>query len=301
MHPPSPGTADQAAVYVRTASGDADSIDEQLRVCRAFATTHGYELRDEHQFIDNGASGQTTDLPGWSRMLRELDSPAGPTFHVLVLTDLSRVARSEPKLIEHWVNHLAQLGVRIECADGAYPQPVSKTAASGYFRERIEAARADWERTDVGERLPRERAQARLRYAVRYFSSRAPYGFVRVPEHDTPDGWQEAARTGNCCLTAATDGSAAVVQRIFTCLAGGQSLGRIAAELNESGTPAPHGAARWTRSHIARIARNPISVGDLVWSVAGPRDGSHTAEGWVANPPVTRALFDQVQLRLNRR
>lgn len=301
MHPPTAGTPNQAAIYVRSATENASSIEEQLRVCRAFAATHGYELRQEHEFIDNGAGGHTTDRPGWSRMLRELRTPADPPIRVLVVPDLSRVARSDPRLMAHWIYHLAGLGVRIECAYGAHTQPVSGTAVGGYMLEQLQALRTDWERNAICNRLSRGREQARLRRAGRYFSGRAPYGFLRVPEHDTPDGWHEAARTGNWRLAPATDGSAAVVHRIFTCLAAGQSLGRIAAELNESGTPAPHGAARWTRSQITRIARNPISVGDLVWSVAGPVGGSHIVQGWIADPPVTRALFDQVQLRLNRR
>jgi DNA invertase Pin-like site-specific DNA recombinase len=301
MHAPTAGTPRQAAIYVRSATGETNSIEEQLRVCRAFAATHGHELREEHVFVDRGVSGLAIDRPGWSRMLREPGAPADPPIRVLVVTDLSRVARSEPRLIAHWIYHLAGLGVRIECAHGAHPQPVSGTAVGGYMLEQLEAVRTDWERNAICNRLSRGREQARLRRAGRYFSGRAPYGFLWVPEHDTPDGWHAAARTGNWLLAPATDGSSAVVHRIFTCLAGGQSLGRIAAELNESGTPAPHGAARWTRSHITRIARNPISVGDLVWSVAGPVGGSHIVRGWIADPPVTRALFDQVQLRLNRR
>jgi DNA invertase Pin-like site-specific DNA recombinase len=297
MHRPKPTSSPIVAIYVRSSTAGRTSIEEQLTVCRAYAGLRGYTVAEEYVYVDDGASGSQTDRPGWARMLHDAELEGGAPFQVLIMREINQIGRFEdPRMIDCWIDRLRLLGVRVECTDASSPSadPIA------YFLQEIERVRDSHERQAQIRRMARARECARRRRAGRYVSAPAPFGFALIPEHHTAYGWREAVRSGNWLLARADDGSAEVLQRIFVALADGMSLPRLAAEMNASGTPAPRGASRWTASRIRRIVRNPVNVGDMIWPRADPDGGPLFVAGYVANPPVSRELFDQVQRRLRR-
>jgi hypothetical protein len=189
------------------------------------------ELRQEHEFIDNGAGGHTTDRPGGpdARNCGRCRSP----------DPRPRRPRSQPCGALRSPTHgtgstIGWSRCALECAYGAHTQPVSGTAVGGYMLEQLQALRTDWERNAICNRCPGAGAGAAPPRGP-VFSGRAPYGFLPVPEHDTPRRLARGRPYGNW-RSPGTDGSAAVVTRIFTCLAAGTVARRIAAELTRSGT-----------------------------------------------------------------
>ena len=87
-----------AAIYVRKStdqSGVADeakSVRRQIEHARAYAAGHGWTVRDEYSFVDDGISGaEFANRPGFVRLMAAL-RPRAP-FEVLIMSEESRLGR----------------------------------------------------------------------------------------------------------------------------------------------------------------------------------------------------------------
>ena len=61
----------RAAIYARVSTerqGRDQTIDSQLDALRRWVSDHGYELKDEHIYIDEGYSGARLDRPALDRL-----------------------------------------------------------------------------------------------------------------------------------------------------------------------------------------------------------------------------------------
>jgi len=58
---------ERCAAYARYSSDrqSPTSIEDQLRRCREFASTQGWEVLPEHIYTDEELSGGGADRPGW--------------------------------------------------------------------------------------------------------------------------------------------------------------------------------------------------------------------------------------------
>lgn len=92
---------DHVAIYVRRAVRspfDGTTVDLQRDNCEAFVREHGWHVREDLVFVDDGYSGTTLDRPALSR-LRELI--AAGEIDAVVTYRLDRISRQ--------VIHVAQL------------------------------------------------------------------------------------------------------------------------------------------------------------------------------------------------
>jgi site-specific DNA recombinase len=85
----------RCAAYARYSSDLQSplSIDDQLRICREYAKSHGFVFLEEQVYVDEALSGVGADRPGLVRLLNAALSPARP-FDVILLDDSSRLARN---------------------------------------------------------------------------------------------------------------------------------------------------------------------------------------------------------------
>src|SRR5207245_8981391 len=75
------------------------SIDDQRLACARYAAQQGWQLLDEHQYVDEALSGVGVDhRPGYRRVLAALTSP--PPFEVWLAVERSRLSRGVTEV--HW-------------------------------------------------------------------------------------------------------------------------------------------------------------------------------------------------------
>src|SRR5262245_7363845 len=87
-----------AAIYARKSTEQAGVADEQKSVARQvdsarrYAAQKGWEVKDEHVYIDDGISGaEFAARPGFLRLMNALKPR--PPFGVLVMSEESRLGR----------------------------------------------------------------------------------------------------------------------------------------------------------------------------------------------------------------
>jgi len=70
----------RCAAYARYSSDLQSplSIDDQLRICREYAQSHGFLFLEAHIYTDEALSGVGADRPGLGRLLNAALSPARP-------------------------------------------------------------------------------------------------------------------------------------------------------------------------------------------------------------------------------
>jgi len=139
---------------------------------RIHIQAHGWELRDEDIFRDDGYSGATLNRPGLDR-LRDAVRAAG-VDRVLV-TDPDRLARNyvhQRVLLEE----RERFGCQVEFLD----RPMSQDLHDQLLLQ-IRGAVAEYERTLIAERMRRGR-QMKLRAGGLLPWTRAPYGYRVNPD-----------------------------------------------------------------------------------------------------------------------
>src|SRR3974390_3007076 len=85
----------RCAAYARYSSDRQSpaSIEDQLRVCRDFASKQQWDVLSEHVYTDVELSGAGSDRPGWTRLRAAINSKPRP-FDVLLVDDTSRLCRN---------------------------------------------------------------------------------------------------------------------------------------------------------------------------------------------------------------
>src|SRR5919112_83299 len=170
----------RAAIYARVSTerqGRDQTIDSQLDALRRWASGHGYELKDEHVYIDEGYSGARLDRPALDRLR---DAAREGEFEVLGVYSPDRLARR----YAYQVLLLEELR-KAACDVVFIERPISDDPHDQLLLQ-IQGAIAEYERAVLGERFRRGKLQkARDGY---YLTGRAPYGYRYVPRRDAVPG-----------------------------------------------------------------------------------------------------------------
>jgi len=96
------GHSVRCAIYARYSSSNQReaSIEDQIRRCRQFASSRGWEVLEEHIYVDQAISGSSLDIrEAFKRLLRIALSP-NPPFQYILVDDTSRVARNTREALE---------------------------------------------------------------------------------------------------------------------------------------------------------------------------------------------------------
>ena len=241
----------RCAVYARYSSDrqSPQSIQDQLRKCREYATVHDWEVLPEHVYTDEAQSGAGADRPGLLQLMA-MASRAPKAFDVVLLDDTSRLSRNQGETARI-VERLSFLGVRLVAVsqgiDTQHDQAdvlltVHGLVDSLYIKELAKKTHRGLE----GKVLRGLHAGGRC------------FGY-------------DNATTADGVRLHVNDQEAAVVREIFGMAADGCSLRSIAKRLNKRGVPparprAGKKYATWCPSAIRAMLRRELYTGKIVWN-----------------------------------
>ena len=247
----------RAVTYSRfsTDRQNESSIADQERVCVEYAQRQGWELAE--RYCDQGISGAALgNRPG---VLRLQEAAFARRFDVLLVTDLSRLSRSQGDLSK-MIDRLVVKGVRVVGVQDGYDSARRghklQAGLSGIIGEAFREMVKDRTYAALESRAKDKRPTGGRAYGYRD-------GKVHEPE-------------------------ARIVREIFGRYAEGASTRSIAAELNRRGVPSPGSMWKrserrsigWMGSGVRVILRNERYRGVVHWN----------ASEWLKDPDTGKRL-----------
>jgi site-specific DNA recombinase len=233
-----------AAIYARVSSDqqrEEHTIASQTAALIEFAKNHELEVPKEWIFEDEGYSGATLERPGLERV-RDLAAEGQVQVVLAYAPDrLSRKYAYQILLIEELARH----GVETRFVKA----PQSATAEDQLLVQ-FQGMIAEYERAQILERSRRGK-RYRARSGEVSVLSGAPYGYRYIRKTDE-----------TLASYRVIDAEARVVQRVYEMYTvDGLSMGEITRRLNAEGIPTRKQSARWERSVVWAMLRNPAYRG----------------------------------------
>jgi len=237
-----------AAIYARVSSARQkkdQTIGSQTAALRAHAGQLGVELPEEWVFEDEGHSGATLIRPALERLR---DVVAGVGVDVVLVYSPDRLARKfayQALLIEEF----ARAGTRVEFIKGPRgdsPEDQLMVQFQGMF--------AEYEKAQLMERYRRGKAYRARSGSVNVLGG-APFGYRYI--NKTADSGAGYEIIGH---------EAAIVAELFRRYADdGASIAGLTRWLTSENVPTRTGKARWDRSVVWGMLRNPAYAGIAVF------------------------------------
>ncbi|MCZ2150772.1 MAG: recombinase family protein [Bryobacterales bacterium] len=241
----------RCAAYARFSSDRQSpaSIEDQLRMCRDYATKQGWQLLEQHVYRDDAISGAGIDRPGLAILL-DATSRVDRPFDVLLLDDTSRLSRNLADAVRT-VEMLRFKGFRIvSVSQGIDSQndqadvlmTVHGLVDSLYIKELAKKT----------HRGLQGRALKGLHTGGRCF------GYDNVKDDDS-------------VRYSINEKEADIVRRIFEMAADGASLKTVTKTLNRENVLPPRKRAKkedasWCHNAIREMLRNELYIGRLIWN-----------------------------------
>ena len=237
-----------AAIYARVSSARQkkdQTIGSQTAALRIHAGQLGVELPEEWVFEDEGHSGATLVRPALERLR---DVVAGVGVDVVLCYSPDRLARKfayQALLIEEF----ARAGTRVEFVKGPRgdsPEDQLMVQFQGMF--------AEYEKAQLMERYRRGKAFRARSGSVNVLGG-APFGYRYI--NKTADSGAGYEIIGH---------EAAIVAELFRRYTdGGASIADLTRWLTSENVPTRTGKARWDRSVVWGMLRNPAYAGSAVF------------------------------------
>jgi site-specific DNA recombinase len=233
-----------AAIYARVSSDrqkEEQTIASQTAALVEFASTEGYTVPDAWIFRDEGYSGSLLKRPGLER-IRDL-AAEGQLESILVHAPdrLSRRYAHQVLLLEELARHGVEV-VFIKSPKATTPEEKLLLQFQGMI--------AEYERAQISERTRRGKKH-RAREGTVSVLSGAPYGYRYVRKTEESAAYYEIQPK-----------EAEVVRKIFKLYTKDSlSINAIARWLNTNGISTRSGKARWERSTVWGMLRNPAYKG----------------------------------------
>jgi DNA invertase Pin-like site-specific DNA recombinase len=264
----------RCAIYSRYSTDKQNplSIDDQIRKCREYAQAKGWVVLESHIYSDEAVSGATDDRSGLQRLLEAATASVKPIDAILV-DDTSRLSRKLADSLRIF-DQLRFSGVRLvfvsQGIDTDSEQAEVLLATHGivdslYIRELAKKTHRGVE----------GRALQGLHTGGRCFGYRG----APIEDPTRTDSYGRPQILG--VKLEIHPEQAAVVARIFTDYAAGDSITTIAKKLNAEGvaSPAPYRGQRhpsWAPSAISVMLHNERYRGVAIWNrtrkVRDPKD-----------------------------
>lgn len=291
-NPPKP-----AACYVRRSTGlQYYSIEHQLTAIETFAEKNRYEI--VRTFKDEKSGLTLKGRPGLKALLSEALS-GRPEFEAILIYDVSRWGRFQDLDQGAHLEFLCRRsGIKIEYCNEPFEN--NGSPESNLIKQIKRSIAAEYSR-DLSQRLTR----ARLAIAAKGYhsSGRAPFGLRRmvVDQEGVERGIMEAGQRKilaeyRTILTLGPEYEINIVRQIFNMFVHeNMSRAAIARKLNERGLTRNHDAI-WARGSIAKILRNRIYIGELVFgrtmSILHSPRRLRPEEEWAQIKGVVPAIID---------
>ena len=256
------------AIYARKSTDqniadEEKSVTRQIELAAACAKQHGFEVPQEHIYVDDAISGAEFDRrPGLMRLLNAI-RPRAP-FSALFMADKDRLGREQFET-NHILKQISLASVRIfEYQSGGHEvrleSPIDKLIMSvSNFAAELERAKAS-QRTRDALQLKAQRG---------YVVGGAVFGYRNVPV------LREGDRRSHVVREIKED-EAAAIRRIFEMVADGVGLKTIAVRLNKEGVRSPRPREgrhqSWAPSSVRSLLFNPLYKGEVIWGRTKKRD-----------------------------
>lgn len=298
------------AQYLRmSTSYQRYSLDNQAAALSQYAFQHGMVV--VQTYSDPGCSGlELKHRPGLRQLLQDVVSK--PLYKAIIVYDVSRWGRfQDPDEAAHYEFVCKSAGVPVHYSSELFENDGS---VANLLLKQLKRTMAGEYSRELGVKV--HAGQKRLAKMGHKMGGVAGYGLRRCLV--TPEGTRRVLEAGQC-KTLTTDwvvlvpGPASevkLVRQMFK-LVDTRALhpAEITRRLNYRGLVQPSGTP-WTHHNITEILTNPKYVGVNVWGRTTRRLKSRTSavptSEWAAKegafePVINRALFDRVQLWLDRR
>lgn len=237
-----------AAVYARVSQdrgGAAASVEEQLAECAREATRRGWELG--HQYVDRNisASKAGTKRPAYLTLLEDIRAGRVTTLLVYMTDRLYR----QPRELEDLMDLVEGRGVTIGTVRSG---ELDLSTPEGRAFARNTATWNKLESEKLSERVRRTKA-ARRETGAHNGGGRRAYGYIRQDRRVTKDRAE-----------------AKVIRDVARRVLAGESMNRIAADLNSRSVPTA-GGGRWRPQHLQRMLtggagrERPYAAGGVGW------------------------------------
>ena len=259
--PPDP-TLIPAVIYARYSSSGQreESIEGQLRECRAWAARNGFRIIGE--YADKALTGRTDKRPDFQRMLKDAERGV---FKAVICWKIDRFARNRYDSATYKYK-LKKNGVRVYYAKEAIPE-----GPEGIILESVMEGYAEYYSENLSQNIKRGNYDSAL--------ERKTLGYKLLGLRKAPDGRFEIDPE-----------TAPIVLRIFEEYAAGESAKDIYTQLNNEGYRTSRGGL-FNKNSLRHILKNEKYVG--VYAYKDIRD-EHGIP-----PIVSRELFDKCQSMLD--
>lgn len=233
------GTAKRAAIYVRVsteAQEDNTSLTTQEASCRQYAAEHGYEVVGVYADVHSGY-----DLWERPRLTLLRDQVRRGECAAVIVHALDRLSRKQA--------HVAIVAEECERAnvDLRFVTEEFERSPAGEFMRSARAFAAEIEREKFRERTQRG-MRARIASGKLSAKSKPPYGYK----------FRDESNKGALDIDEA---EARIVRQIFTAVATGISMHKVAEQLNEAGVPTSTGEGRWFHGTLRKMLRRDAYIG----------------------------------------
>lgn len=252
-----------AVIYARYSSSGQreESIEGQLRDCRAWADQHGLTVVGE--YIDKALTGRTDKRPDFQRMLR--DSERG-VFRAVICWKMDRFARNRYDSAMHKYK-LKKNGVRLYYAMESIPE-----GPEGIILESVMEGYAEYYSENLSQNIRRGNYDSAMQLKT--------LGHPVLGLRTDPQGRYEP-----------DPATAPIVRRIFEEYAAGESAKAIYTRLNAEGFRTVRGGM-FNKSSLRRILQNEKYIGVYEFKDIRVEDA--------ITPIVSRELFDACQRMVAR-
>jgi DNA invertase Pin-like site-specific DNA recombinase len=262
-----------AAVYARKSTEQTGVVDEQKSVtrqiqhARAYASSKGWNIADQHVYVDDGISGaEFANRPGFLRLMNSLKPR--PAFDVLIMSEESRLGR-EAIETAYALKQIITSGVRVffylENRERRLESPTDKILLS---------------LTTYADELEREKARQRVTDAMHrkaragHVTGGRVFGYDNVEILSAPD--EHGRRRRERVERRINQAEAAIVRRVFDLCAAGNGYTGIAKLLNADRVPCPRPQqgrpAGWAPSTVNDLLHRTLYRGEVIWNRTRKRD-----------------------------
>ena len=246
----------KVAIYARYSSENqsAKSIDDQIRVCKDYASKNNFLAEDEHIYIDEAISGSIINRPG----LQALEKAAeNKEFDTVIVDDLSRISRSNHQMLT-LVLKFNYLQIKIISVSDGISTDDDNSKLGIHLRGLMNELYLDDLKKKTMRGLEGQKIRGFSAGENVFGYSTEPVGKLRIGKRG------EAKHDG--MVHKINPEQTDIVKRIFTEFSEGKSLRKIAASLNEDKIPTKRGLfGGWNISSLRRILQNKRYIGIWVW------------------------------------
>jgi DNA invertase Pin-like site-specific DNA recombinase len=253
----------RCAVYARYSSEKQNSltIDQQIRKCSEYAERHSLCVLDQYIYADEAISGATDDRAGLTRLLTAAREKPRP-FDIVLADDTSRVSR---RLADSLRIHeqLQFAGIRVIYV----AQGIDTSSEQAELLVGVHGIVDSLYLKDLSKRTFRGVEQLALNGL---HTGGRVFGYRRVPIESSTERDSHGRPVIAGVKLAVDQNQAATIRGIFDRYAAGDSMKRIAIDLNDEGILSPQPqkgrvSRSWCPSSVRHILHNERYRGVVIW------------------------------------